>query len=224
MNSDIMENQSAAGETQASTSTPKPIPARSGHSSFNKLSAGLDRITIMMGILFCVGVGWVLWESNASGKFSLGKASPDEAMVKAGLMNMQQIATDGVAHKDKVKKMVETFRQKVTLRQVPLVDLAMNPFVSVGAVEAGLAEEKTADATTVPEKSTDATAQKTVVPSVANLQLQSVMTMGNVATATISGQLVGKGDIVGGWTVVEVQSQKVVLKWRNKKHVLDMAP
>ncbi len=197
-----------------------PLPARKGIS--RKLPAGLDRITIMMGFLFFVGIAWVLWETSvASPKKANAEGKDTAVMVQAGLMDMKLLAIDGNSE-DESDKIVSAVYQDVKERQIPWAYLKANPFVSVGSEEYSeeVKDEKQSGVKTEKEAPKEV---EIVAPPVDKMTLQSVLIRGDVASATISGVLVSKGQVIGGWRVVEIRPTQVVLQWRDQKHVLDMS-
>lgn len=198
-----------------------PLPARGVASS--RLPGGLDRVTIMMGLLFFVGMAWVLWESQAASPQSANaNDSANAIMIKAGLMDMKLLTVGGKDQDDESGKLAATFYLNVKERQIPLAGLKINPFVTTGC-EAYTEEKTSVLAEIKKEKVSDKSPVEIVAPPVDKMLLQSVLVMGGASSATISGVLITKGQIIGGWTVVEIHPTKVILQWRDRKYILEMS-
>lgn len=200
------------------------MPQPLGRKFSRRLPAGLDRITLMMGFMFFVGIIWVLGESRAISPQKANADSVDSAvMVKAGLLNMKLLTTESKDRDDAPGKIVATFFQDVKERQIPLADLKVNPFVTVGCEEYSGEKKIDQAKVKVEEIVSDKLPAEIVAPPVDKMLLQSVLTMGSNSSATISGVLVAEGHVIGGWMVVEIHPTKVVLQWREKKYVLEMS-
>ena len=173
-----------------------PLPARKTLSS--KLPAGLDRITIMMGVLFLFGVVWVLWASQATTPQSASAAEADNSViVKAGLMDMKLLALGTGDRKD----ITADFYSEIKDRQIPVADLKVNPFVTFGCESHAETVERQEAVAKAKENEKEVAANVPAdikAPPVEKLKLQSVMVMGNMSSATISGALVSKGQVIGG--------------------------
>ena len=196
------------GTTQASGGMP-----RSAQRGLAGQTGGFDRSTVMMGVLFLVGIGWVLWESHAAGKAGpTAREGSNAVMVQAGLADMNRIVARDSAGQGGV---VANFYHKASERQVPLAALPVNPFITFGweppPGKDQLVEAKENSAPAAPS-----------APPVKQLQLQSVLVMGNNSSATISGEFVTQGQVVAGWQVERIAPAKVVLRWQDKTHVLNM--
>ena len=57
---------------------------------------------------------------------------------------------------------------------------------------------------------------------VRGLKLQSVLTGSKGAKALICNNLLREGQMICGWTIKTIQPDKVVLTWKDKRHVLKM--
>jgi len=128
----------------------------------------------MMGVLFLVGIGWVLWESHAAGKAGpTDREGSNAVMVQAGLADMNRVVARDSAGQGGV---VANFYHKASERQVPLAALPVNPFITFGweppPGKDQLVEAKENSAPAAPS-----------APPVKQLQLQSVLVMGNNSSA-----------------------------------------
>lgn len=209
-----------------SESQAKPKPNAGGRAKLNMgaspmLQAGsrINRSTLMMGLMFAVGIGWVIWESR---QIKTPTDDPDAevaaVMVDSGLSAMTKQTREQNQRANDVQRIVQAFYQEPQHKQVPLSALAHNPFVDemnlpVPEVEAPEQPEKTPDTTTV---------EKEKAPPVTNLHLRSTMLSGNRPTAMISGYIVYEGQIINGWKIEEIKSGYVVLRWKTQMHVLKL--
>jgi hypothetical protein len=55
---------------------------------------------------------------------------------------------------------------------------------------------------------------------VAGLTLDLIMTSSRGNRASISGRLLSEGDKIQGWTIKKIQSNYVVLQWKDVEHIL----
>lgn len=212
----IMKTKENMDNPPAGQDARMPMPVHQGASRREK--AGLGHITIMMGFLFFVGIGWVMWESHTAGKNRPTEEHGNDAvMVEAGLLDMKTISAKDVDREGGTRKMTEAFYRKTEERQVPLADLKVNPFITFGW------EKSQAEASAAVQENVAEEVPVDAAPPVDKLQLQSVLMMGSISSATISGVLVTKGQVVDGWTVADIHPTEVVLKWRDKKHILEMS-
>lgn len=201
-----------AAKNIGTTQAPGGMP-RSAQRGLAGQTGGFDRSTVMMGVLFLVGIGWVLWESHAAGKAGpTDREGSNAVMVQAGLADMNRVVARDSAGQGGV---VANFYHKASERQVPLAALPVNPFITFGweppPGKDQLVEAKENSAPAAPS-----------APPVKQLQLQSVLVMGNNSSATISGEFVTQGQVVAGWQVERIAPAKVVLRWQDKTHVLNM--
>jgi|GEM_PF-5104582 len=201
-----------AAKNIGTTQAPGGMP-RNAQRGLAGQTGGFDRSTVMMGVLFLVGIGWVLWESHAAGKAGpTDREGSNAVMVQAGLADMNRVVARDSAGQGGV---VANFYHKASERQVPLAALPVNPFITFGweppPGKDQLVEAKENSAPAAPS-----------APPVKQLQLQSVLVMGNNSSATISGEFVTQGQVVAGWQVERIAPAKVVLRWQDKTHVLNM--
>ncbi|MHC4294985.1 MAG: hypothetical protein ACYSTL_05310, partial [Planctomycetota bacterium] len=121
---------------------------------------------------------------------------------------------------DDTHTVVNTFYYEARQRQIPLDRLSVNPFTYVppgenkkgGLFGGNLLSGKTKKA----QQRLDA------IATVKTLELQSVLTGENGATAVISGNLITQGQSICGWVVRRIEPRQVLLTWKNESYLLKM--
>lgn len=173
-----------------------------------------NRTTILMGLAFLAGLGWITMTGQNMKPFT---QSPDELsnsfMVEMGVRDMRmQVPHNGKGLDPEVDRMVGDFYVETSERQIPVNELKKNPFMQY--VPYVPEEENPADAKGVEDDHADSG------PSAEGLKLQMTIVGGGAKSATISGFVMCEGDIINGWKVLEIKREQVVIENGGKKHVL----
>jgi hypothetical protein len=188
--------------------------------SDRKMLFGLERATAMMALMFLGGIGWVLFASQQVGIVEVSEEEdPNVAIVQAGLLDIRQTAQANSPQDQSTRRIMDAIYYDVKQRQIPPDDIHSNPFTYHILPEP---KEPEPEPVVTPDEPADQ--PEPVVeapPPVEGLSLQSVL-MGANPTAMISGTLVRRGQIIQGWEVVEIQQDRVKLKWRNRVYWLKM--
>jgi hypothetical protein len=173
----------------------------------------VHRSTLMISLMFILGAGWIVWESRSIGPKTAAADSLDvDSNVQITLNQMQMEAAIGPAHDAQKEHMFGPLRKDAQRRNIRLCALKRDPFE--------YEKKKVVDPSPV-ETPTTAPVVEELPPSVEGLELQSIL-IGASPTAIINGYLFQEGQTVADWKVVQILPGKVVLQWRNHKHVLTM--
>ncbi|HNX25772.1 MAG TPA: hypothetical protein PKK48_00015 [Phycisphaerae bacterium] len=171
------------------------------------------RSTLVMLLMFCAGLGWVYFE----GRQGIKAAGQDARLVtvKSALAAMRPNALSGEDRKLSREKLLSPLEFMPTQCQIPATQLIFNPFeiyLYRQAVQQEASKPKESEKTKVVEEK---------APSVKKMVLESVL-LGSRPAAMINGKTVYIGQKVGGWTLQEIKYNRVILRWKNRTHVLKM--
>lgn len=206
-----MQSEDQPAEGQESQHDFPASPKRSGVGSL------VNRSTILMGLMFLVGIGWVVFASKHLEPSPAGASDPkQEVVVQAGLATVQQVAADPNGLDQPTRQRIRSMRAGMENRQIPLAPDDGDPFW-------GKPPEPVVEETTTPDVLPPITIvkQEPEPPSLEQLRLEGTL-IGKHSSATISGVLCEVGDTLNGWEIVEISHRRVLLQWRNKKHVLQI--
>ncbi|MBS3735019.1 MAG: hypothetical protein KGY99_08830 [Phycisphaerae bacterium] len=111
-------------------------------------------------------------------------------------------------------------------RQIPPDNLKTNPFefAAPPADDSGksVASDDPKPASDKPAARLDS-AYERALGEVRGLELQTVLTdAGGQTMAMISNNLLTEGQVIAGWTVVRIEADRVVLRWRDRTHTLNL--
>ena len=147
-----------------------------------------------------------------------GEQHPRQAPVETQPKDLGKSDSTAGPKPGKGMGIVDTFYYQAKQRQIPVEALASNPFVSRSSrLVAPKPKMPAKDVEDQDDSVTEA------IKRVKELKLQSVMVGSGQAAAMISGELLTKGQKIRGWTVVQIESRRVVLSWRDQKFVLEMS-
>ena len=169
-----------------------------------------NRTTILMGVTFLAGLGWIAMtrqnvKSFAQSEIELG----NNFLVEMGVRDMRrQLPHSGREIDPEVGRLGDALHVETSERQIPANELKKNPFVQYVSDEEDPARRRREDD------------EVDNAPSTEGLILQMTLVGGGVRSATISGFVMHEGDIVNGWKVLEIKSNQVVIENSGKKHVL----
>lgn len=176
----------------------------------------IHRSTLLIGLMFMLGAGWVLWESRTVGpKSAVADSVVVDPNITMNLDQMQMEAAIGQARDTRKQQLFGPLLKNAQRRQIRLASLPRDPF------ELPVEKPAPAPSLNAAAQATDEPAVEETPPSVEGLELRSIL-IGAVPTAIINGYLVQEGQVISEWKVVEIQPTKVVLQWRNRQHVLTM--
>ncbi len=177
----------------------------------------VQRSTMLIGLMFVLGAGWVFWESRASGpKTAVAASVADDPTITMNLDQMQMEAAIGQVRETRKQQLLAPILKGEERRRIHLLAPSRDPFALVTEQE----KPKT-DASLDHQPIVTEPVVEEPPPSVDGLELRSVL-VGAVPTAIINGYLIQEGQVISGWTVAKITPAKVVLQWRNHQHVLTM--
>jgi len=206
-----METPGSDDQGQPPLYTPPPSPKAAGLFSRGNL--------LLMGLFAAALVGLYMIHVHAGA----GSASAATKDADAKMDGFLQTVKDLRKQSDKkVSVALDTSKFEAKHRQVPLTDLHLNPFRYKPIEASGLpAEAATQPADMVPSPAQDAAKKEAenALAKVKELKLQSIMS-GREPAALIDNNMVGIGQKIAGWTVVDIQPQQVKLKWKDQTHTL----
>jgi hypothetical protein len=171
------------------------------------------RSTLLMLLMFCAGLGWVYFE----GRQGIEKTGTDSRVstVNNAIAAMRVTALTGEARKKQRNDIIAPLEFRPTQCQIPADELVFNPFeVYLYRIEVKEQASKPKVVETVK-----VVVEKT--PSVSGMKLNSVL-LGEKPAAMISGRTFHIGQKIGGWTVQDIKTNRVILRWKNQTHVLKM--
>jgi hypothetical protein len=181
---------------------------------------GVERATMMMALMFLGGIGWVLFASRQVKIVDISAdEDPNVAIVQAGLMDINQTAQATKEQDEQTRKIMDAIYYGAKQRQIPPEDIHSNPFTYHFLPEPKAPEPEPEMKPEEPQVKSEPEPEDP--PPVEGLSLQSVL-MGANPMVTISGKLVRRGQIIQGWEVVEIQQDRVKLRWRNRIYWLRM--
>lgn len=169
------------------------------------------RSTFLMLLMFCAGLGWVYFE----GRQGIIKMGEDQRVstVNTALAAMRVNALTGEERTKQQEKIISPLEFQPTQCQIPADTLVFNPFeIYLYRIEVKEQAEKPKEEPKVVEEK---------APPVTGLTLESVL-LGGRPAAMINGKTVYTGQKIGGWKVQEIKSNRIILRWKNKTHVLKM--
>ena len=183
---------------------------------------GLNRVSVMMGLMFAGGMIWVYFASTQTPPVVKdeddGLCGLNVTIVTSGLLSM----TNSSSTKDspKTQTMMLGVDYGVKERQIPLAELEKNLFKFVAPKQAAQpTQQKPTVANDIPPKPKE----PVKVPSTEGLVLKAILwEKGKPPTANISNNIIGVGDVINDWTVYEIEKKRVILKWRGKIFELKM--
>lgn len=182
----------------------------------------LSRGNILLAGLFVAAlVGLYIIHATAGPDSAAASTKEIDKKLDGFLKQLQDLKKQG----GKKATAIDTSRFEARHRQIAVTDLHLNPFrykpiEAAGALPTITPTSQSAS-TAVPPQDTAAAAKEAAdaIAKVKSLKLQSVM-MGQEPAALIDGTMIGLGQKILGWTVVDIQSQTVRLQWRDKTYTL----
>jgi len=184
------------------------------HSSILKGNLGLM-------VMFAVGIGCVYLLSlrkgpaAASADQQTAELQVDDALTRLGKSGLTPLPGQA-----KASSLVNTFYLQAKQRQIPLDQLARNPFTFTqpGPIEPVV---KKVEKEPVEEDKAGQALEEAVAEA-RLLSLQSILSGSAGATAMISNNLLTEGQKIGSWTLSKIRSNDVVLTWKEHEYVLKM--
>lgn len=214
----MSEQQNNPTQTgQGSVISSEDAMPRHRNGSLYRITGQINRSTLLMGLMFAVGLGWVIWESQ---QISMPDADTENAansvIVDSGIEAMARHVNTLDKDSVETEALIQAFYYEPQQRQIALENLRQNPF--------GVKEEIVEITTTVtinPPEEVKPEPPKPKAPPVDKLNLQSVV-LSDPPSAMISGAIVTQGQVINGWKIVLIERRQVTLKWRDETHVLKM--
>lgn len=184
-------------------------------SALSRVTGKLNRSTLLMGLMFAVGIGWVVWESQQIAKpVDDDEKFKTEIMVNNGIKEMVRQVDGETGQADRTTEVVQASYYEPHQRQVASSKLRQNPF--------GVKKEIEQVATTIDvEPEAEPEPIKPIAPPVDALKLQSVV-LSSPPSAMISGVIVTEGRVINGWKVSKIERRRVMLRWQDETHILKM--
>lgn len=199
--------------------------AKTGGSEEKKLSP-LTRGTVLMAVMFAVGLGWVFMQSKKA-KFVPGDETKQNK-VKNSMPLIDGNCSTGKARQAQLDKMLNPLTYEPKARQIAVADLKINPFEDYLYRQAVIdkanepvetEEEKQKRLAEAKKKAEKEKRDKTPPPPVEGMEIQSIIS-GPRPSAMIAGKIVREGQLIKGWRVVKILPNKVIMRWRTKIYVL----
>jgi len=145
------------------------------------------------------------------------EASAEEQAVVAQVdAAIQAMNTPDGSSVSATSQVVNTFYYEAKQRQIPVADIAGNPFVYRPTASPNTSQTANVSPQGVHQEATG----QDFAPH--KLKLQSVLMGARGATAMISSNVLTKGETIDGWTVVRISSREVLLARDGKQYVLRM--
>ena len=223
---DIMAEGADGGEDAAAGK-----PASPGTPSTGTYTREMRRANILLVVLFLGGGAAVYGLSlrkgptEASAEQKVAETAIDSALLR---LTQKPPGTPGDRKAGGLTRdLAESFVTEIRQRQVPLSDLAKDPFVFVAPPQSAAAMSigRTTAATKGPAAAATPEQQDRdrMMAALAKLRLQSVMMgQGGGGTALISNNLLSVGQDIEGFTIKSITPKAVVLSWREEEFVLTM--
>lgn len=143
-----------------------------------------------------------------------------ETNVDSALKRLEQLAAGNPDDRNSAAALVKTFCADASQFQVPVDQLAGNPFVFKMPTPPPPGNPGAGTPTPVVQGELRELSQ--AMGAVKKLSLQSVLMGSPRATATISNNLLAEGQKICGWTVSKILPREVVLTWKDRTYVLTM--
>ena len=201
---------------EAEEPPPRPAPAAEGGST----ARSLRKISLLNGnlgllLMFAAGIGAIYLLSlrkgpaSATADLRTAELQVDEAISRFGLR--------GDAKTTSASAVVSQFYLQTKQRQIPADQLGQNPFVFRMPNQPVVTPED-AGQTKADEEVEKADAE--AMEEVRLLQLQSILSGANGATAMISSNLLTEGQKIRGWTLTKIEGDRVILQFKENQHIL----
>lgn len=204
----------ALHKANMSESSEDPLAGLGGEVA-SKRTQGLNRSTIMMGLMFLVGAGWLGWEYKQNKAYApTNQEKQNQVMVEAGLMTMQQVAAPK-ANDSQATRVTEAFVYDASQRQVASADLKMNPFIYVARQ---VKQPDVVDTNKTPEVISHPVDDEKA-PPLPQMELGLIMNFGDKWEAFISGKRYSDGDTIGVWTIYKIEKDRVILRSKTKTKI-----
>lgn len=202
---------------------PAPPSAFPAHRRPSRL-ATIGKANLLLAGLFTAGIACIyLLSLRQAPMLANADQQTLESQVDMALLQFGATEPDKSVKNDKAMAVVDRFYYQARQRQVPLSKLHGNAFIyrppQPSKIVAAMEKPSVAAAESAQtQELSDALAEGR------KLMLQSVL-MGNERKplAMISNNLLTEGQTINGWTVGEIQTNRVTLKWRDQKIVLTMS-
>ncbi len=202
-------------EAKSPAHTSQPFSGHGGQGGADRKFFGMRRSTLLMVVMFLVGIGWAANEIRKVRARPAVTSAPEDALTVEGVKMMAQYAQK--ANKKPSEAEMASLAINKPLRG-SVQNFENNPF-------------ETLIEPPPPEPVPEAPEEKEPVevepkepvknpPPVAGLTLDLIMTSSRGNRASISGRLLSEGDRIEGWTIKEIYSNRVVLKWEDVEHIL----
>ncbi len=202
----------------------RDVPRRSAGGSYK---AQMTRTNIILVLLFIGGAGMVYGLSLRKGPASASAQQQlIESNVDSAIDRLKHGGGRAPAAQRVTRDLLGDFSQKIVRWQVPMDQLAKNPFVFISpAPQPDAPSVKAAALRKRPEKTPEQLTLEQVMVRFKKLRLQSVM-MGSGdgdGVAIISNNLLTVGQQIEGFTISRIDPKAVVLTWRDRQFVLKMS-
>jgi hypothetical protein len=199
-------------DATSQTQTSQPFSGQQGDK--DRKVYGMRRSTVLMALMFLVGIGWVGNEIRKVRAHPEVQPAPEDAVTIAGVKMVAESAMQASQSSDTA--MAALAATKPLRGSVQSFDI--NPFETL--IEPPPEPVDPEPEKVKPEEPTPAPEPETPPPPVAGLTLDLIMTSSRGNRASISGRLLSEGDKIQGWTIKKIQSNYVVLQWKDVEHIL----
>ncbi|NBB94188.1 MAG: hypothetical protein GVY16_00415 [Planctomycetes bacterium] len=202
-------------QDSADTDAVKPFAGGSDRGGSGKTIYGVRRSTVLMVVMFMVGIGWVAAETWKTPSIEPAETDSDSEMfIEAGLKVVRRA-------KQAPQNPATTSPAIAAARPLRGELVQKNPFESLFE-DPPPSPEPDPDPDPEPEpEPTPLPPPKDAPPKVDHLRLGPIASpQGGGGSAYVSGQIVEEGDVIDGWTIERISKDGVVLEWKDHRHIL----
>jgi len=174
---------------------------------------------LLLAGLFAAGLGAVYLLSLRDGPATASAAQKQVDLKVTSALQAMEAAPAQPAKK--ASSLLKTFYNETRKRQIPLAQVAGNPFRF-----APLSGASTPQTPKAQDKRPAVAAQQEglarALRALDTLRLESVVMGGHGGMAMISRNMLSRGQSIEGWTIVQIQPRAVLLRWRDQTRWLHM--
>ncbi len=218
---DVSDRDSSA----ATPTNQPPRPWSNGAAAAPKVKKRkrqLPPATFLLAGLFGAGIVFLyLLSLNVGPKIASEEEKTVEAKVDAALLQLGA-ASSQQGQDSETAALINTFYYEAKQRQIPLEQLASNPFIyqppGLHLEGKTLVDPTQANTTTSNQK----IRKEEMLQAARSLKLQSVLMSEKSPKALISNNLVTEGQTINGWMVKSIDTRQVELIWKDETYVVTM--
>lgn len=171
------------------------------------------RSTIIVGILFCVGlIGlWFMIKQSLPQAASASPAQTEETQIEAAISRLTGTRTEMFSRMDQI---VEKFYEFSDVLQVKVNELVKNPFELEMFLSNLMKKLETVDQEA--EVDAEVIIQQQIKQKAKGMQLASIMQSDQGTCCMINNKICYTGDLVRGFKVISIGDRCVKLEWQGE--------